>query len=70
MGDKPIKLRLIPWDNTSKDEVTGAGHIARLDLTLKSKKNWNNVIQHLVKKWIGIADISLRLQIFSTGIDR
>jgi hypothetical protein len=40
---------------------------ARLDLTLKSKKNWSSVVQHLVKKWTGIADLSQRLQIFSTG---
>lgn len=92
--DKSLKLRLIAWDDVSKDEVTKAGHIvsafndsintimlshiathyihqqrtqARLDLTLKSKKSWNSVVQHLVKKWTGIADIGLRLQIFATG---
>mmetsp|Transcript_23211 Transcript_23211/g.34066 ORF Transcript_23211/g.34066 Transcript_23211/m.34066 type:complete len:618 (+) Transcript_23211:192-2045(+) len=62
---KNIKLRLISWDAASKSEVLGASHAPTLDLTLKAKKNWGNVVNYLVKKWKGVNDVATRLQIFS-----
>jgi hypothetical protein len=60
-----FKLRLIAWDKNSKAEVSAAGYATTLDLTLKAKKNWSSVVQHLSRKWANINNIGNRLQIFS-----
>jgi hypothetical protein len=61
---KTIKLRLIAWDPKSKSEICSYQNAPTLDLTLKVKKKWSDVVQYLLKKWGDVHDLQQRLQIF------
>jgi hypothetical protein len=61
---KTIKLRLLAWDPESKAEICSYQNAPTLDLTLKLKKKWSDVVQYLLKKWGDVRDLQQRLQIF------
>jgi hypothetical protein len=61
---KTVKLRLTAWDHMSKTEVCSHQNAPTLDLTLKLRKRWCDVMDYLSKKWGKVSDLQNRLQIF------
>ena len=65
-----VKIHLVPYDEDSKSEVAASGTKPLLDLTLKATKSWDNVVEHLEKKWVGVRQLRPRIRVFhltSTG---
>jgi hypothetical protein len=54
----------MPLNEASRDLVVACDHKQVLDVTLKVKKGWKSVVEHIITKWSSIENISKRLQLY------
>lgn len=58
-GPEKVVIQLVPSTSDISELVAEAGFNPRLQLTFKSKRSLSNIVDHVTKKWVTVAGVSV-----------